>query len=526
VAAVDVEWVRDLGAEGAARASGEYNEKECGAPGSSTSAHVSSLGIVTLLDSATDRRRESLASLDPKRQADFGQYFTPVEVARAMAALPVLPDTGIVRILDPGAGSGVLASALVDRILAERPKVQVELTAVELDSQLATNLRAALDDIAAAGATTRLVEADFTEWALNTKQRFDIVIQNPPYAKLRSGSPTWVTLQREGIDVPNIYAAFLALGARLLEQGGQQVSITPRSWMNGTYYRNFRRAFVAELAIAALHIFESRSKVFGDTGVLQESIIVCARKGKRAGEVALYSSHDHREVPAVRHVAYSDVVTGDFLHVPATAKDADAVRWMAAHAVADLDALGVKVSTGRVVDFRSRDALHTEHLQGAHPMVFSSHFVRGEIEHPKPSVKKPQWYSTDPAVEQKMLVPAGTYVLVKRFSAKEERRRVVAALWESEEPVAFDNKLNYIHAAGVGLDPALARGLVTWLNSTRLDDYFRVLSGHTQVNAGDLRQMTWPTAVQLRELAASYNGTQPEVDLAVEAVLTQNRAAA
>ncbi len=95
--------------------------------------------------------------------------------------------------------------------------------------------------------------------------------------------------------------------------------------------------------------------------------------------------------------------------------------------------------------------------------------------------KKPEWFHTDPAVAAKLLVPGGAYVLIKRFSAKEERRRVVAAVWESSEPVAFDNKLNYIHDGGHGLDEQVARGLAVYLNSTRLDDYFRVFSGHTQV---------------------------------------------
>ena len=42
-----------------------------------------------------------------------------------------------------------------------------------------------------------------------------------------------------------------------------------------------------------------------------------------------------------------------------------------------------------------------------------------------------------------------------------------------------------------------------WLNSKHVDDYFRVFSGHTQVNAGDLRRMKFPTLSQLRMLGES-----------------------
>jgi adenine-specific DNA-methyltransferase len=108
--------------------------------------------------------------------------------------------------------------------------------------------------------------------------------------------------------------------------------------------------------------------------------------------------------------------------------------------------------------------------------------------------------------------------LIKRFSAKEEKRRIVAAVWSGDRTPAFDNKLNYIHANGHGLDPEVARGLAYWLNSTQVDDYFRVFSGHTQVNAGDLRQMKFPSLDQLRALGRSVTD---DIDSAVEHVTNE-----
>ena len=118
-----------------------------------------------------------------------------------------------------------------------------------------------------------------------------------------------------------------------------------------------------------------------------------------------------------------------------------------------------------------------------------------------------------------MLVEGGTYVLIKRFSAKEERRRVVAGIWESENCAAFDNKLNFIHESGTGLDPEIAKGLWIYLNSTQVDHYFRVFSGHTQVNATDLRHMRFPTEQQLRTLAQSDVSEQESIDAAVESAV-------
>jgi adenine-specific DNA-methyltransferase len=42
---------------------------------------------------------------------------------------------------------------------------------------------------------------------------------------------------------------------------------------------------------------------------------------------------------------------------------------------------------------------------------------------------------------------------------------------------------------------------VAYLNSQEVDDYFRVFSGHTQVNATDLRRLRYPTIEQLKSMS-------------------------
>nr|WP_282599374.1 Eco57I restriction-modification methylase domain-containing protein [Brevibacterium sp. R8603A2] len=460
-----------------------------------------------------------MASLAPQEQAARGQYFTPHLAARIIAGLPRIPEADAICVLDPGAGVGTLSAALVDRLRTERPGVPVHVVAVEDDPVLHGALREALADLERIeGVTTELIADDFVLWALSTDRRFDLVIQNPPYAKLRSGSETQNALRGAGVLVPNIYAAFLALGLRLLVKGGQQVAITPRSWMNGTYYEIFRHEFVRAAGIDAIHTFESRSKVFADTDVLQESIIVSATRGAVPEQVTVFTSQDHITEPTSRTVPYADVVTADFIHVPATDADAAAVAWMMTHAKHTLADLGLTVSTGRVVDFRSRDLLSRDRVDGGVPMVSATHVRGGTTRHPV-QAKKPEWFCASPEAAAKLLVPGGDYVLIKRFSAKEERRRVVAGVWSSATPVAFDNKLNYVHEAGHGLDPEVAAGLAIFLNSGQLDRYFRVFSGHTQVNATDLRQMRFPSLDQLRQLANTSGQEQERIDTAVERVL-------
>ena len=125
-----------------------------------------------------------------------------------------------------------------------------------------------------------------------------------------------------------------------------------------------------------------------------------------------------------------------------------------------------------------------------------------------------------------MLVPRGIYVLVKRFSSKEERRRIVACIYDPErvpaKRVAFENHLNYFHNRGHGLPMTLAKGLAAFLNSTLVDSYFRRFSGHTQVNAADLRKLNYPTRSELERLGtkSEFTMTQKELDRLFEMELS------
>jgi len=88
-------------------------------------------------------------------------------------------------------------------------------------------------------------------------------------------------LYSAGIEVANLYAAFVWLSVRLLEPNGQIVAITPRSFCNGPYFKKFRVALLDMLNLKHIHVFTSRNKAFGDDNVLQENIIYYAIRNKK-----------------------------------------------------------------------------------------------------------------------------------------------------------------------------------------------------------------------------------------------------
>ncbi|KAA0977179.1 N-6 DNA methylase [Paeniglutamicibacter gangotriensis] len=484
-----------------------------------------------LLETVERRRQSTLQSLDPATQVSLGQYFTPHAAATLIASMPTLPMSGSLKILDPGAGTGSLAASMVARILAESPELHVHLVALEIDEQVAVHLRQTMADLEATVAgtslvlTTEVLVDDFVDPHGQLDDDFDLVIMNPPYAKLPAASRHRAAMAQLGVQTPNIYAAFLARATLMLKQGGQVVAITPRSFTNGVYFEPFRQFFLDRMAIDHIHVFDSRSTVFSDTGVLQENIIFNAVRGGFVDQVELTASIGHEDEVRLKSVAYGDIVrptdARNFIRIPVGDED-DAIVAMMLDLPTTLHDLGVTVSTGRVVDFRSRENL-IPGVTAGFPMVYPANIKHGLVEHPKDNAK-PQWFNFVEESDHKWLVPSGTYVLIKRFSSKEEHRRIVAGIWSNTSnpdcPVAFDNKLNYIHCSGEGLDAELAAGLSIWLNSGPVDKYFRTFSGHTQVNATDLREMRYPTAAELRYLGYGHNGELPSQEAIDQSVMS------
>ena len=148
-------------------------------------------------------------------------------------------------------------------------------------------------------------------------------------------------------------------------------------------------------------------------------------------------------------------------------------------------------------------------------MILPRHCRDGFVQWPQKSRGVPNSLSASGA-DDEVVMPSGWYVLVKRFSSKEERRRVVASLFDpnrlNADRVAFDNKLNVVHRRNAGLPEPLAKGLAVFLNSSVVDSFFRQFSGHTQVNAGDLRSFKFPDADTLARLGDSVSDLMPSAD--------------
>ena len=130
--------------------------------------------------------------------------------------------------LDASAGSGRLIEAALR-------------AGVPPKSILAIDLQPQLPALANLGVES-LLGTDFLHWAQRTNRRFDRVIANPPFVRLRELQEALLRpaleTRLDGFSIPgiaNYWVAFLVAGMRLLKPGGSLAYVLPASWEYANY---------------------------------------------------------------------------------------------------------------------------------------------------------------------------------------------------------------------------------------------------------------------------------------------------
>lgn len=481
------------------------------------------------LEFADHIRRKISSNIERTQKSELGQYMTPSRIARFMAEMFPISNLSSCRLLDAGAGIGALSCAFLDRWKEGGFGFQhVEITAYEIDKELRNHLEQNLSSYQQ--IYSHIVEGDFITQSvkgLTEKGRYTHVILNPPYKKISVHSEHRLALRKVGIETVNLYSAFVALSILQAVPQGQIVAILPRSFCNGPYYRSFRELILQKTAIRHIHLFESRNKAFQDDKVLQENIIIRLERNGKQGPVTISTSTDgsFQDVTSCEQTFDRIVSPEDseqFIHIPITRNVISVERSSVINC--SLEDLGIKISTGPVVDFRMKEHLRSMPEIGTVPLLYPLHFRNDSVTWPMLGGKKPNAIKRN-AVTEKWLYPNGFYCIVKRFSSKEEKRRIIARVvtpgsFKNASSLGFENHLNLFHQNKQGLPREIAYGLYVFLNSTDVDKYFRCFNGHTQVNATDLRKLKYPNREILMALGnwalRQENLSQMAIDLKIK----------
>ena len=492
-----------------------------------------------------------LAFVKHGQRKSGGHYLTPASIARFMAEYASYSDPDM-RVLDPGSGTGVLSAAVCEAASRSGAVKSLHLDACESDPILAnlTHLVLAFSSQwlmqRGVALTFDVKRDDFVlEYAAaleataqpnghgkglgKFRPDYDLVISNPPYFKIGKDDPRAVAGAAVVHGQPNIYTLFMAISAELLSGSGRLVYIVPRSFASGPYFKRFREVFFQRVAPTAIHLFDSRKDVFKSQTVLQENTAQRRREDGTVNEGQVLVSHSKAAQDLAERrwlmVGLDSVLdlgsANKELCIPVCAEDLGLVERVRAWPNT-LGSLGLDISTGPVVPFRATRLL-SQAASGSStvPLLWMHHVRPMRVEWPSTGSAKPQWV-INTAESKKLLVADQTYVLLRRFSAKEEKRRLVAAPLVrgclNADMVGLENHLNYIRGVSRELDGELAYGLAALLNSTFLDRYFRVSNGNTQVSATELRAMPLPAEEDIRAIGTGvsdrrdFRDVLPELD--------------
>ncbi len=471
-------------------------------------------------------------SASTKHKKEKGQFFTPKGIADFMSSLVTISLSKI-KILDPGCGMAILSCSLIEFLVSNNKEIkEIELVVYETDNSILPYLEMILDylkewlnkkDIHLA------ITISTNDFVLENKicfeksaplffdeqvKTYDIVISNPPYFKIPKDDSRAIAAKSIVWGQPNIYSIFMMVAAKLLKNNGQLVFITPRSFTSGNYFRAFREAFFKEIEIEHIHLFGSRTDAFEKDNILQETLILKGKKQQldtHLPEIVVTHSSGINDIGNHKQKKYRTNELIDYrskekiIHLPTNETDDNVIKLFKSWG-GSLSAYNIKISTGPVVSFRATKYLFNQYQNGTIYLVPLYQLVntsKMHFEWPVTKRDKPQYIQLCDE-SRSLLLPNKNYILLRRFSAKDDKSRLVAAPYFADsaqaEFIGIENHLNYIYRPDGNLDNNELLGLCALLNSNLFDTYFRTFNGNINVSATELREMPLPPLEDIKQI--------------------------
>ena len=456
-----------------------------------------------------------------------GQFFTPLAISVFMGGLATPTKKKDVSVLDPGCGLAILSCALIEHLVEESRPETISLTLYETDKNVVPLTRLVLSYLQewckeqGAKLDYRLNESDFVLdkcecldgadtifGEMNAGEKYDYIISNPPYFKLAKDDIHTRSCASIVDGQTNIYALFMAICAKMLSEDGQMIFITPRSFASGRYFQSFRDFLFSHVHIDLIHLFNTRKDTFSKDEVLQELVIMRMHPAGEVRSITVSFSQGIRDLehPYQKEYPAADIVdvTSEekVVYLPVDGRD-EAILNLFRSWDGNMEKYGIKISTGPVVAFRAYDFIVREPAEDTVPLYWLHNVVKMLCDHPVQKKDKGQFIKVAPETKAALL-PNKNYVLLRRFSSKDDSSRLVAAQYfgnmSQYEAVGIENKLNYIYRPKGHLRRDEVMGLTALLDSEMFDAYFRTFNGNINVSATELRMMPLPPIETIREI--------------------------
>ena len=429
----------------------------------------------------------------------LGRLFTKKDTARLMAGMLTLDEKKTVyTILDPGAGTGILAAAAIEEVCKKCPSAtQIFITCYENNPVFLPMLKDNLERIRkkvrhdyGAKLYVTVYEENYLTDSKNhytvslfdetREDKFDLIICNPPLDLIDKYSPEAEAVGK--VTQLKTAAAYLfcRLAAKHLEDGGQLVIMLPTTASTSAGLAPFRKEMANALSLRKIHLFVGKQKNQKRAVPLKKSFILAYAKAEKTDTIDVTTSVDNgATVVTLPPVPYGFVVDSadGTLTLPKSVEDTKIVKHIS-DLPETLSSLGLKVSTGLVLDSRCEGMLFTEPMNGAVPVLRPSAIKGGQIRFPQP-VKRQYLMTNDERLVQKNK----NMIIIKRVPAKSDERFVNSAIYMAAQLpgyryISTHNKINFIDTVNKNeeMSPRFVFGLFALLNSTIYDRYISIMS--------------------------------------------------
>ncbi len=493
-----------------------------------------------MIETITFAQNEHLIQKPETIKRELGQYFTNQTIANYMAEMIHPINAPIVRILDAGAGTGILTIfSAIHCLKLGHKHIHAVLYEIDEDilSNLTTNMKYLTYIFKKRGGkfTFKIYNKDFVLARPDkTEKAFHISSINPPYFKYNSKTSPYAKATSDLYKGnPNIYASFMAIVSSCLAPNGQMIAIVPRSFTNGLYFKGFRQYMNQVMNLNKIHIFRARNQVFKELSVLQENIICCYTKCNQQSHIEICASTGYKDLKQIEKNRYSEKQIIDrstkheIIRIPETSKDAKILKTVEKWPTS-FQENGYFISTGPIVEYRAKKYI-TNSKEKKHSIpLLKMHNIKAFQTKWTGDNKKDAYFKLIDGYEKHISINQ-LYVILKRFSSKDEKRRLIAAVHNPQiiksNLLAMENHLNYIGRRDGPLSLSEAYGLATLFNSTLMDKYFRCLSGNTQVNATEIKLLKMPTRKTIYQIGELFlknmETTQNKIDSIIDFYLEE-----
>ena len=480
--------------------------------------------------------------LPDEYKAHNGIYYTPPTLAERL--LDLLASEGAdwanANILDPACGGGAFLVTVANRMLGDYrirelpPALKLvhlehHLAGIEVDKFAGWLTQVLLDIIVypEAVATGRRLKSvigihDTIHYAVHAKEKYDVIVGNPPYGRIRLDEATRKTYSRSLYGHANLYGLFIDASLRLKKPDGLIGFVAPTSFLGGKYFSNLRNVLSTKMPPLAIDFVGVRSGVFDQ--VLQETCLAVfgpnVSKSVTTGKINIEDNTYNLERIGSFHISKG---TAPWV-IARDPEEADIVSRVI-NVKTRLDDYGYKVTTGQLVWNRLKDQISELPVDQSKPIIWAE-AVNSDGQFTfdyKYRKKRPYITITN---KQSFLLCNEAAVLVQRTTAKEQSRRLQACVLPQDfidqwNGVVVENHVNIVHPITnkpeISLD---ALSLI--LNSQIVDRIFRCLSGSVAVSATELHALPLPPVKMVKgiEKLITYSNNKTISEM-VEKILTR-----